>query len=145
MIYESSDEFITNRAWLKSAVGDKNMILRCTSALEYLEMFDGYFGENNIDIYSTINYNNENIRCKVVDSYDNINYFKHDNVLCTTFNQTVNDMLDDEFSDESALCEALANYYYSKNESFDGLIIKNENKDKFLCLKEYAVEYYCGG
>lgn len=35
MIYESSDEFITNRAWLKSAVGDKNMILHLVSFSDF--------------------------------------------------------------------------------------------------------------
>ena len=47
-----------------------------------------------------------------------------------------------ENTDEMALTEALSNYYYSHNESFDGLNIKPENKDTFLMIRQAAKKYY---
>ena len=73
-------------------------------------------------------------------------YQEHEaNVCCTTFEQTINDMLSDfENTDEMALTEALSNYYYSHNESFDGLNIKPENRDTFEQLKQPVIDYYGG-
>ena len=42
---KTSDEYISNRAWLRDVVAGQPMILRGVSALEYLEYIDGYFGE----------------------------------------------------------------------------------------------------
>lgn len=142
MISRLSDEFISNRAWLREVVGGKNLILRGTSALEYLEMFDGYLGEKDISVYSQSISEYENVDCHIVHTFDNIDFFKHGNVLCATFNQTINDMLNDSMSDEQALSEALSNYFYSNNESFDGLQIKPENIERFERIKNYAVAYY---
>ena len=43
-----SDDYISNRAWLRDIVGGKPLILRGVSALEYLELIDGYFGEEDM-------------------------------------------------------------------------------------------------
>ena len=78
-----SDEFISNRAWLREAVGDKQLILRGTSALEYLELFNGYVGEEDIYVYSLSKGLLENIEYNVVDSFEKIDYIQHKNVLCS--------------------------------------------------------------
>ncbi|MBQ8515040.1 MAG: hypothetical protein IJ496_06560 [Ruminococcus sp.] len=139
------DEYISNRAWFRDTVGGENLILRGTSALEYLELFDGYTGETEIDVYAKSQGHYENINYHVIESFDEIEHILHGNVLCSTFNQTVNDMLQDENSDEQALCEALSNYYFAHNESFDELKINPENTVRFNTLIEYAMEYYSGG
>ena len=55
-------------------------------------------------------------------------------------------MLDDfENTDELALVEALSKYYYSHGNSFEGLIVKPDNLERFEYLKEWAIEYYCEG
>ena len=52
-------------------------------------------------------------------------YLNSDGVLCTTVNQAINDMLSDyDNIDELAFLEALSNYYFANNESFDNLKIK---------------------
>ena len=124
----------------------QNDVILCgVSALEYLEMFSGFFDEAIIDVYSIQKGLYNNINYNIVDSYDDIDYFISDNVCCTTFEQTINDMLSDfENTDEMALTEALSNYYYSHNESFDGLNIKPENKDTFEQLKQPVIDYYGG-
>ena len=140
-----SDEFISNRAWLREAVGDKQLILRGTSALEYLELFNGYVGEEDIYVYSLSKGLLENIEYNVVDSFEKIDYIQHKNVLCSSLNQTVNDMLSDSLSDEQALCEALSNYYYANNECFEGLLINPVNQKRFESLKTSVISYYKEG
>lgn len=140
-----SDEFISNRAWFREVVGDKQLILRGTSALEFLELFNGYVGEEVIYVYSLSKGSYENIEYSVVDCFEKIDYVRIENVLCSSLNQTVNDMLSDSSSDEQALCEALSNYYYANNESFDGLYINTVNQERFDKLKESAISYYKEG
>ena len=80
----------------------------------------------------------------IVNSFDDIEYLNFDGVLCTTVNQTINDMLSDyDNIDELAFLEALSNYYFANNESFDNLKIKPENRDVFNQVKQMAIEYYC--
>lgn len=139
------DEYISNRAWFRDVVGGKNLILCGTSALEFLELFDGYAGEDEIDVYALSAGTYDNIHYHIIDTLEKIDYIKHGNVLCATFNQTLNDMLSDENADIQALSEALSNYFYTNGESFDGLQINQKNIKRFEFLKECAVAYYTGG
>lgn len=144
MMTKTRKDFISTRLWLQNVMTN-DVILCGVSALEYLEMFSGFFDEAIIDVYSIQKGLYNNINYNIVDSYDDIDYFISDNVCCTTFEQTINDMLSDfENTDEMALTEALSNYYYSHNESFEGLNIKPENKDTFEQLKQPVIDYYGG-
>ena len=142
MIAQTSNEFLTIRAWHRAVVGNRDMILRRTSALEHLQLFNGYMRGKRIDVYTKYRGDHENINYHVVSSYDGIDYVAIGNVLCTSINQTINDMLADHDSDELALVEGLSGFYFSNNESFDGLYIKPENMDRFNTIKDWAVEYY---
>jgi len=139
----SSNDFLTTRAWHRAVVGGKDMILRSTSALEFLELFGGYMREKKIDVYAKKRGVYEDIDYRVVDSFDGIDYIRMGNVLCTSANQTFNDMLYDYSSvDEQSLVEGLSRYYYTHGTSFDGLIIKPENMRRFNFVKDWAIEYY---
>jgi len=119
------------------------MILRRTSALEFLELFGGYMREKKIDVYSTQHGGHENINYHLVDTFDGIDFVRFGNVLCTSVNQTFNDMLSDfDNIDEQSLIEGLSRYYYTHNNSFDGLIISPDNAECFNSVKDWAVEYY---
>lgn len=63
-------------------------------------------------------------------------------IKCTSINQTINDLLMGPGSDEQILLESLSNYYYEHNESFDGLVIKDENMKYFNELRQDAIDYY---
>ena len=140
------NDFLTSRAWHRAVVGGQNMILRHTSALEHLELFNGYFGEKTIDVYAKRPGRHENINYHIVDTFDGIDTVRFRNVLCASANQTFNDMLADfDNIDEQALIEGLAGYYFSNGESFGGLSIKPENMDRFNSVKDWAIEYYNGG
>ena len=141
-----SDNYISNRAWLREVVGGKQLVLRGVSALEYLQLFGGYINETIVEAYALIEVDDDSLDCRVIHSFEEIEYFVDGNVRCATFNQILNDMLAEfEIADELALVEALANYFHLHDQSFDGLVIKEENEKIFEDLKEQAKEYYCGG
>lgn len=145
MMTKTSGDYLTNRGWLSDIINGDNFILCCGSALEFLQMFVGYVNEKEIDVYATAKGEYDNINYRIVESFDNIDYFKKDNTLCTTFTQTINDMLADfDHTDELALTEALCNYYYEHGETFDGLFIKPESQAIFDTLKTLAIEYCIG-
>ena len=138
-----SSEYTSNRAWLRDVVGNQPMILRSVSALEYLQLFVGYFSENKVEVYALEESSEENIRCHIIEDLEAIEYIRFENVLCSSPSQAVNDMLSDfEHSDETALVEALSKYYYSHEESFSGLNIKKENQKRFEELKDWAINYF---
>ena len=78
----------------------------------------------------------------MVDNFDNIDYVRDGDVLCSTINQAINDMLSDENSDEVVLAEALSDHYHLNGKSFAGLDIKPENTPRFEKMKDWAMEYY---
>lgn len=138
-----SSDYTSNRAWLRDVVGNQPMILRSVSALEYLQLFVGYFSENKVEVYALEESSEENIRCYIIEDLEAIEYIRFENVLCSSPSQAVNDMLSDfEHSDETALVEALSKYYYSHEESFSGLNIKKESQKQFEELKDWAINYF---
>ena len=139
----TNDSYLTTRAWHSAVVGGSDMILRLTSALEFLELFNGYMREQRIDVYAKQSGGYSNINYCIVDTFDNIDYIRFEDVLCTSPSQTFNDMLSDfDNIDEQSLVEGLSGYYYSNNNSFDGLSIKPENMGRFNSVKDWAIEYY---
>jgi len=133
MMSITSTRYLSNVDWLQDVVQGKDLILCGVSALEFLELFNGYVNESKIQVYA-----------KSKGQFDNIEYLNFDGVLCTTVNQTINDMLANyDNIDELAFLEALSNYYFANDESFDNLKIKPENLNTFNQVKQIAIEYYC--
>ena len=67
-----SDEFLSNKEWLQTALSSEKVILRGISALEYLQLFPGYIGEKNIEVYSLTEGQYSNIQYSIVNSFDGI-------------------------------------------------------------------------
>lgn len=144
MMSITSTRYLSNVDWLQDVVQGKDLILCGVSALEFLELFNGYVNESKIQVYAKSKGQFDNIEYHIVDSFDNIDYINFDGVLCTTVNQTINDMLANyDNIDELAFLEALSNYYFANDESFDNLKIKPENLNIFNQVKQIAIEYYC--
>ena len=138
---KSSSDYISNRRWLRTELKDEDVILWGTSALEYLELFVGYLYETRIDVYAREKGKFENVVYHVVDSFDGIDYVEIEGLKCSTLNQCANDMLEDwATTDVQALTEALSDYYYKNDKSFDGLEV-HTNLEKFEEMKEWAKEY----
>ena len=142
------NSFLTCYEWFHEVVGGKDVILRHTSALECLELFVGYLNEKEIDVYAREKGEYENINYYIVDTFNGIDIVRKGSLLCTSVYQTFNDMLskygtpEENTIDEQSLIEGLSGYYFSNNESFDGLYIRPENKAHFEKFKEWAIEYY---
>lgn len=144
MMSITSTRYLSNVDWLQDVVQGTDLILCGVSALEYLELFNGYVNESKIQVYAKNKGQFDNIEYHIVNSFDHIEYLKFNGVLCTTVNQTINDMLANyDNIDELAFLEALSNYYFANDESFDNLKIKPENRDVFNQVKQMAIEYYC--
>ena len=62
-------------------------------------------------------------------------------LLCTTVNQTIADLLEQN-GDEGVIRESLANYYSGYNESFDALKVPEYLQFGFEKYKVWAVKYY---
>lgn len=142
MVTRQSGDFLTNREWFKNVL-DEDVILCHTSALECLELFNGYMNENNISVYSKKIGKYQNINYIVNDDFDNIEKEKIYGVYCTSIDKTFNDMLENfNYTDEQALIIGLSNYYYLNGNSFDGLKILPKNANIFNKIKDDAIEYY---
>ena len=143
MTTATRNEFLTTRDWHRAVIGGEDMILRNTSALEHLQLFGGYLREKTIDVYAKQPGPYNNINYRVVDNFDSIDSIRFGNVLCSSVNQTLNDMFDDfDNIDEQSLVEGLSRYYYTNDKSFNGLFIKPENMERFNSIKDWAIEYY---
>lgn len=118
----------------------KNVILRGESALQYMKCTDGHFSLL-IKVYALTDLPYPFI-VKKVKNFKNIDYECIDGVLCTTFSKSLDDMISDSESDMQIFDQALSNYYYKNNKSFDGIKISKKNLDFFNREKELALEYY---
>ena len=142
---KTSGDFATHADWFQNVITE-NVVLCHTSALEILGMFNGFMDESKIDVYSLSKGQYNNIHYHIVDTFDNIAIVEKFGVRCTTFEQTINDMLNDIYNaDEWALTEALSDYYFTHNKSFNGLNILPENQMAFENIMQSAIEYYRGG
>lgn len=144
MLTRQSREFATRIEWFKAVI-DEDIILCATSALECMRQFVGYGNEIEIDVYAIQKGKYDNINYNIVESFDNIDYEIINGVKCTTFQQTINDMLADfDNTDELALTEALCKYYYKNGKSYDGLSIAPSNRSIFERVSADAIDYYGG-
>jgi len=136
-------QYVSLKSWYRDMLENKNVILRCRSALEYLEYFNGYLHDNEVELYSVEPVSADGIKVVIVDSFDNINHINDGYILCSTFEQAVSDMLIDfDNTDEQALLEALSRYYYENNRSFSGLSISPSLQDRFLEVQSWAIDYH---
>lgn len=77
----------------------------------------------------------------LIPSFESKEYIKKDDLLCTTVNQTIIDLLEKD-GEEQVIVESLSNYYFENGESFSGLNIPKHLMEKFKKYSVWAVEYY---
>lgn len=118
----------------------KNAILRAESALQYMKCTDGHFSYM-VKVYALTDLPTPFIVTKVK-NFKNIDYTCIDGVLVTTFSQSLDDMISDKGSDMQIFDQALSNYYFKNNKSFDGINISKKNQKFFNEEKQKALEYY---
>ncbi len=120
--------------------GRKNAILCKGSALEFYGAANSSSGSA-VEVFACGNLPSPFITYPVR-NFKNIAYEKHDGILVTTLNQTINDMLEDGMSEMQPLYEALSDYYYTHGSTFEGIEIKPENRDRFCEAARESLEYY---
>jgi len=148
MEFTANSRFTTNYDWFNFVVGDSELILCYTSALECLGLFMGYFNNDRIEVYAREHGTNNSIVYRILPDFNDIDVVRRGSLLCTSPSQTFNDIFskygtpDEATIDEQSLIEGLSKYYFTNGESFDGLNITQENAMHFERLKTWAVEYY---
>lgn len=116
-------------------------------ALDEALMCDGSFGGRS-DEYVVWIYGDESLArfngVAVIGNGVSRYYVKERNgLLYTSFNRTLIDALANEsILDMQGITEALSRYYYTHDDSFDGLFIPPEYQSKFEELADEAVDYY---
>lgn len=150
--YDASKKSLPNRsdyvgsvAWLKavqSCLGE-NVVFALDEALMCQGNFGGRSDEYLVWIYgddSAAEYNGVVILGNQVSNYcvKNRNGLKY-----TDFNRTVSDALANEaILDMQGVTEAVSRYYYSHDESLEGISIAPEYQTRFEKLAEEAIDYY---
>ena len=92
-------------------------------------------------IYVLSPLNLKGTREHIIPSFDTVDYERRNGLLCTTVNQTINDLLRAD-GDNQVIQESLADVYFSNGESFDSLHIEKELLPRFDKYKVWAMEYY---
>ncbi|MFA5576729.1 MAG: hypothetical protein WCZ27_02295 [Tissierellaceae bacterium] len=133
---------LTKYDFYKSSINQEEIVLRGKSALELLGMFSGYLDDNVIEAYSLRAIGNKSIDYIILDDFKDIEIEKVKDIYCTTFIQTINDMLMDPDYDLEVVLQSLGNYYHKNNESFDSLRIAEVNLREFNKIKDWATDYY---
>ena len=99
----------TYNKYLRQILGQCECILARDTAADYLGLTNG--GQRNtVQIYVKKKQDVEGTEQIIVGSFEKIEYEMRCGLLCTTVNQTIVDLLEQD-GDEQIITESLANYY----------------------------------
>ena len=139
-------DYIGSLAWLR-AVRDKlgdDVVFALDEALMCQGSFGGRSDEYIVWVYgddSVTRFNGVVVLGNHISPYS----VKEKNGLkFTEFNRTLSDALaNEDILDMQGITEAVSRYYYSNNESFDGIAVPPMYQDRFEQLAIDAIEYHC--
>lgn len=118
----------------------------CILALETAADF-GHFvsppcnGRPEYSVYTKTDLDIKGIECILVDTFDGIDFFEECGVRCTTLQQTIIDLLRNDRDDE-VIQQCIASYYFSHNETFDGLELPDDVVPMFEDYREDSIHYF---
>lgn len=138
-------DFIGSLAWLR-AVRDmlgESVVFALDEALMCQGSFGGRSDEYIVWVYgddSVTRFNGVVVLGNHISPYS----VKEKNGLkFTEFNRTLSDALaNEDILDMQGITEAVSRYYYSNNESFNGISVAPEYQDRFDRLANEAIDYY---
>ena len=131
---------ITYNDQLRNLLADVECVLAFDTATDFLGLTNGGY-RSVAQIFVNKKQNIDGTEQILVPSLETLVCEERNGLLCTTVNQTINDLLEQN-GDEQIIMESLANYYDAHNESFDGLEVPEHLKARFEKYKTWAVEYY---
>jgi hypothetical protein len=130
----------TNHLDVENTVRNVDCIVAMESAASYLGI-DNMPNRDVLFVYSLEQLNIKGVVCTIVDSFDSIDFIEQNGIRCTSVKQTIYDLLRYD-RDDQVIQESLADYYYSHDESFDGLDIPDDIIDIFESYREDSIHYY---
>jgi hypothetical protein len=111
------------------------------TAADYLGLWSGSMNPQTAQIYVTSPLHIAGTTEHLIPSLNTVDHENRLGLLCTTINQTINDLLRAD-GDNQVIQESLATVYYANGESFDSLHIDTELIPIFEHYKDWAIEYY---
>ena len=138
-------DFIGSLSWLKAVrerIGE-NVVFALDEALMCQGSFGGRSDEYIVWVYgadSVTRFNGVVVLGNKISPYS----VKEKNGLrFTDLNRTLSDALaNEDILDMQGITESVSRYYYSNNESFDGLSVAPEYQERFETLAREAIDYY---
>ena len=131
---------ITYNDQLRNLLADVECVLAFDTAADFLGLTNGGY-RSVAQIFVNKKQNIDGTEQILVPSLETLVCEERNGLLCTTVNQTIIDLLEQN-GDEQIIMESLANYYDTHNESFDGLEVPEHLRSRFEKYKVWAVEYY---
>ncbi len=127
--------------YLRDLLKGAPCILAYDTAADYLGLWSGSMNPLTAKIYVCEPLHIEGTTEYLIPSFDLVEHENRLGLLCTTVNQTINDLLRAE-GDNQVIQESLADIYFSHGESFDSLQIEEALLPRFEKYKVWAMEYY---
>ena len=131
---------ITYNDQLRNLLADVECVLALDTAADFLGLTNGGY-RSAAQIFVNKKQKIDGTEQILVSSLEALACEERNGLVCTTINQTIIDLLEQN-GDEQIIMESLANYYDAHNESFDGLEVPEHLKARFEKYKTWAVEYY---
>ena len=131
---------ITYNDQLRNLLADVECVLAFDTAADFLGLTNGGY-RSAVQIFVNKKQKIDGTEQILVSSLEALACEERNGLVCTTINQTIIDLLEQN-GDEQIIMESLANYYDAHNESFDGLEVPEHLKARFEKYKTWAVEYY---
>ena len=138
-------DFVGALSWLKAVrerIGE-NVVFALDEALMCQGSFGGRSDEYIVWVYGDDKVSDFNGAVLLGNKVSQYCIKEKNGLRFTDFNRTLNDALANEpILDMQGITEAVSKYYYSNNESFDGLFVAPEYQERFERLAREAIEYY---
>ena len=138
-------DYIGAFAWLK-AVRDRigeNVVFALDEALMCQGSFGGHSDEYIVWVYGEDDVTRFNGVVVLGNRISPYSVREKNGLRFTDLNRTLSDALANEsILDMQGITEAVSRYYYTHNESFDGLSVAPEYQERFEKLADEAINYY---
>ena len=125
---------------IKSTIFDYDCVLAFETASDYLGTNKMAYRPK-LCVYSLKELNITGVECKIVDSYSDLEIVELDGIRCTSARQTIWDLLRYD-RDQQVTVEAIADWYFKHNESFNDLNIPSELQEIFNSFIDDAIHYF---
>ena len=125
---------------IKNTILDYDCILAFETASDYLGTNKMAYRPK-LCVYALQELDIAGVDCKIVDSFSNLEVVELDGIRCTSERQTIWDLLRYD-RDQQVTVEAIADWYFKHNESFDDLDIPMDLQEVFNSFVDDAIHYF---